>query len=76
MNPSRARSAFTTRMGRRETYLEQDAARAAEKSKSKVYRSTVVVRRLGEVHGARGCGDSLREWGDASRETGTASIAG
>ena len=35
--------------GKKVTYLEQDAARAAEKSKNKVYRSTVVVRRLGEA---------------------------
>jgi aminopeptidase N len=35
--------------GKRNTYLEQDAAKLAEKSKSKVYRSTVVVRRLGEA---------------------------
>jgi hypothetical protein len=35
--------------GNKKTYLEQDAAKLAEKSKSKLYRSTVVVRRLGEV---------------------------
>jgi hypothetical protein len=35
--------------GKRNTYLEQDAAKLAEKNKSKVYRSTVVVRRLGEA---------------------------
>jgi hypothetical protein len=35
--------------GKRTTYLEQDAAKLAEKSKSKLYRSTVVVRRLGEA---------------------------
>jgi hypothetical protein len=35
--------------GKRNTYLEQDAAKLAEKSKSKLYRSTVVVRRLGEA---------------------------
>jgi hypothetical protein len=35
--------------GKRNTYLEQDAAKIAEKSKSKLYRSTVVVRRLGEA---------------------------
>ena len=35
--------------GKKATYLEQDAVSAAEKSNNKVYRSTVVVRRLGEV---------------------------
>ena len=35
--------------GKRNTYLEQDPAKIAEKSKSKLYRSTVLVRRLGEA---------------------------
>jgi hypothetical protein len=35
--------------GKRNTYLEQEAAKLAEKSKSRLYRSTVVVRRLGEA---------------------------
>ena len=35
--------------GKKTAYLERDAAKLAEKSKSKVYRSTVIVRRLGEV---------------------------
>jgi hypothetical protein len=35
--------------GKRKTYLEKDAAKLAAESKSKLYRSTVVVHRLGEV---------------------------
>jgi len=35
--------------GKRTTYLEADAAKLLEKSKTKLYRSTVVVSRLGEV---------------------------
>ncbi|HZP00426.1 MAG TPA: M1 family metallopeptidase [Terriglobia bacterium] len=35
--------------GRKQTYLEKSAMAAFEKSKEKRYRSTVVVRRLGEV---------------------------
>jgi hypothetical protein len=35
--------------GKRKTYLEKDAAKLAAESKSKLYRSTIVVHRLGEV---------------------------
>jgi len=35
--------------GKRNTYLEAEAAKLLEKSKNKLYRSTVIVRRRGEV---------------------------
>jgi hypothetical protein len=35
--------------GKRNTHLERDAAKLAEKGKSKLYRSTVTVRRMGEA---------------------------
>jgi hypothetical protein len=47
--PVRGKVGVYDENGKRNTYLEQDAAKLAEKSKSKLYRSTVVVRRLGEA---------------------------
>ena len=35
--------------GKRNTYLERDAAKVAEESKGQLFRSTVVVRRRGEA---------------------------
>ena len=36
-------------LNQKKTYLEKDAAKSVDKSKPKLYRSTVLVKRLGEV---------------------------